>query len=161
MRETYTILLAALVAFAPVFPAVAAQTPAPELPPITVEQSANPELVGHLAKDLNITPAQAQGGAGALLGLAKSKLTADEFSKVGSALPNIDGLLKAAPAVTGGGGVLGNLGGAVGGLASLAGAFKALGLTPEMALKMAPSLLNFVKGKGAAEAAGLLGRILK
>jgi hypothetical protein len=85
-------------------------------------------------------------------------LSADDFSKVAGAVPNIDGLLKAAPAA---GGRLSGLGGAVGGLASLAGAFKTLGLTPDMAVKMAPSLINFVKGRGAGEAAGLLAGILK
>jgi hypothetical protein len=162
MRLVIYALLATVVLLSPALsPRAAAQAPE-AAQALTVEQSANPELVGHLAKELNITPGQAQGGAGALLGLAKNRLKPEEFSKISSGLPGIDGLLKAAPAVSGAGGMLGNLGGgALGGLASLAGAFKSLGLTPEMAVKMAPALINFVKGKGMAEAASLLGGILK
>lgn len=163
MRLVIHALVATAVLLSPALaPQLAAQAPE-AAQALTVEQSANPELVGQLSKELSITPAQAQGGAGALLGLAKNRLKPEEFSKISSGLPGIEGLLKAAPAAaSGAGGVLGNLGGgALGGLASLAGAFKALGLTPEMALKMAPALINFVKGKGMAEAAGLLGNILK
>jgi hypothetical protein len=158
-------ILSAIVLLVPALAPRAAAQVTDAAQSLTVAQSANPELVGHLAKELNITAHQAQGGAGALLGLAKNRLKPEEFSKISDGLPGIEGLLKAAPAVTGGGGgLLGGLGGgggALGGLASLAGSFKSLGLSPEMALKMAPALINFVKGKGLAEAAGLLGGILK
>lgn len=134
-----------------------AKTTAQEL---TAETSASPELVGQLSKELAITPSQAQGGAGALLGLAKTKLKPEDFSQVSSAIPNTDGLLKAAPVAKGGlGSMLGSSG--VGGLASLAGSFKQLGLSPEMAMKMAPVLGKFVESKGSAAAAQLLMGALK
>jgi hypothetical protein len=129
-------------------------------------KSANPELVGLITKEVGVTAAQAEGGAGALLGLAKSRLSADEFGKVSAAIPGTDALLKAAPAAAGaaGGaaGALGSLaGGAGSGLASVAGSFSKLGLTPDAAAKMAPVLLKYVNGKGASKAASLLGRALK
>jgi len=37
----------------------------------------NPELAGLLSKELKITPEQATGGAGALFGLAKSRVSPD------------------------------------------------------------------------------------
>src|SRR5262252_627081 len=61
----------------------------------------NPELVGQLSKELDSTPAQAEGAAGALFGLAKSRLSAGDFSKVAAAVPGMDGLLKAAPPLGG------------------------------------------------------------
>src|SRR5262245_5439327 len=65
--------------------------------PATVEETASPELVGQLVKEVGVTPAQAQSGAGALFGVAKTKLPAADFAKVAGAVPNMDGLLKAAP----------------------------------------------------------------
>jgi hypothetical protein len=139
---------------------VRGQTPAPAMgKDLTVAQSVSPELVGSLSKELNVTPFQAQGGAGALLGLAKTRLKPEEFAKVSSAIPGTDGLLKAAPAVAGGG-MMGGMGGAMG-LASLGNSFKQLGLSPDMAMKMAPALVTFLDGKGAADAARLLGGVLK
>jgi hypothetical protein len=134
---------------------VAAQTPAtPDL-----SKSANPELVGLLAKEAGVTPAQAEGGAGALLGLAKSRLKPEEFAEVSAAVPGTDALLKAAPAMGGAAGAMGLAG--AGGLASLAGSFSKLGLKPETAAKMAPTLIKYVNGKGAAKAASLLTGVFK
>ena len=59
--------------------------------------AASPELVSQLTKGLSISPAQATGGAGALFGLAKSRLSAADFSKVAAAVPGMNNFLKAAP----------------------------------------------------------------
>src|SRR3954452_23633192 len=59
--------------------------------------AANPELIGQLTKALSITPAQASGGAGALFGLAKSRLNAADFGKVAANVPGIEKLIKSAP----------------------------------------------------------------
>jgi hypothetical protein len=131
-----------------------AQAPAPA--PAT---SANPELTAMFTKELGVTPAQAEGGVGALLGLAKTRLKPEEFSQVSSALPGTDALLKAAPAA-GGGGAMGALAGA-GGLASLAGSFSKLGLSADTAMKFAPTLLKYLNGKGSTDAASLLGKAFK
>jgi hypothetical protein len=137
---------------------LSAQAPAtPDL-----SKTANPELIGLLSKEAGVTPAQAEGGAGALLGLAKSRLKPEEFSEVSAAIPGTDALLKAAPALTGGAAAVGLAGASgAGGLASLAGSFSKLGLKPEDAAKMAPTLIKYVNGKGAANAASLLTKVLK
>jgi hypothetical protein len=72
------------------------------------------ELVGSLTKDLGVTPEQARGGAGSLFSLAKGKMPAADFA---SAVPGMDGLLEAAPA----------MGGAVGSLGTMAAAASATG----------------------------------
>lgn len=142
----------------------AAAAPTAASSELTVQDSASPELVGALTKELGVTPSQAQGGAGALLGLAKTRLKADEFTKVSAAIPGTDALLKAAPAAKGmsgiGAGMGSSMGGALG-LASLAGSFKQLNLSPDQAAKMVPVLTNFVQTKGAGEAAKLLGSVLR
>ena len=40
---------------------------------------ASPDLVGELSKEISATPEQAAGAAGALFGIAKSKLKPEEF----------------------------------------------------------------------------------
>ena len=65
---------------------------------VDLSNTANPELIGQLTKTLNITPAQASGGAGALFGLAKGRLSAADFSKVAANVPGMESLIKSAPA---------------------------------------------------------------
>ena len=135
-----------------------------------VKKSANPELIGALTKEMGATVPQASGAAGALLGLAKTKLTPADFTKVSGAIPGIDTLLAAAPAVAGAAGTSGVTGalakatggaGALGGLAAVAPAFEKLGLKPEMAMKAVPILTNYVTKTGGKDVAALLASALK
>jgi len=127
----------------------------------------SPELIGDLTKTLSVTPAQATGGAGALFGLAKTKLSPADFGKIAAVVPGMDGLLKAAPsssknsAVSGLSSLTSSLPGELGGLASVAGSFKKLGLSPQMATKFAPLLVQFVGSKGGSGVASLLQGALK
>jgi hypothetical protein len=129
-------------------------------------------LVGHLTKQLGVTEEQATGGSGSVLSLAKSRLSPDEFSQVAGAVPEMDTLLGAAPAVEGKGGVtdtaasaassmLGSGGGSLGSLASLVGPFQQLGLSPDMIGKFVPSILEYVGGKGGSGVQSLLAGALK
>src|SRR4051812_45978801 len=70
---------------------------------------ASQELIGSLSKEIGATPQQAAGAAGALFGVAQSRLKADEFSQIAAAVPGMDSLLKAAPAAGGAGGAVGAL----------------------------------------------------
>src|SRR5215203_4405431 len=115
-----------------------AQSPATQIKGLT---NPSPELVGMLTKELSITPEQAIGGSGALFGLAKSKLTPEDFTKVADVVPGMDGLLKAAPAPKPkkeSTDMLSSVGsmlpGKAGALASVAGSFKELGRSPEQAI---------------------------
>jgi len=133
----------------------------------SAEGTANPELVGALTKELGVAPQQAEGAAGALFGAAKTKLKPEDWSKVSGAVPGMDGLLKAAPAMPVGAGVAGTSGVAIpgaaglGGLASVAGSFDKLGLKPEMVSKAVPVLTNYVSKSGGAGVAQLLAGALK
>lgn len=134
-----------------------------------IKKSANPDLVGALSKEMGATVPQASGAAGALFGLAKTRLKPEEFAKVAGAVPGMNALLAAAPAVAGtaGSGAAGALakatGGAsaLGGLAAVAPAFEKLGLKPEMAMKAIPVLTNYVTKSGGTEVAALLAGALK
>ena len=143
----------------------AAQTAA--APALTVENSASPELVGSLVSKLGVTPKQAEGGAGALLGLAKGKLKADDYAKVATAIPGTDKLIASAPAADAPktGGALGAAAGAMGtqaaGLAGLAPVFSKLGLKSDMVAKFAPVVVDYAQKKGGDTVGKLLGGVLK
>jgi hypothetical protein len=125
---------------------------------------ASPELVAALSKDTGASPEQAAGAAGALFGVAKSKLAPDQFSQVAKAVPGMDLLLKAAPAAggaTGTAGVASQLGGSAGNLAAAAAAFSKMGLKPELVAKMVPILTSFVTKSGGANVGSLLASVLK
>jgi hypothetical protein len=161
----FLLMLSAAVASAQTNPAPADQPPAAATAE-AADKTASPELVGQLATELGITPRQAEGTAGTLLGVAKGKLKAEEFAKVAAAVPDIDALLKAAPApdsktaaldmVAGSGAA-----GGVGGMAAAASTLSKLGLKPETIAKAAPSLVKIVQGKGGAEVGSLLAAALK
>ena len=55
------------------------------------------ELVNLLTSRLHISPQQAQGGAGAIFGLVKSRVSPAEFTKLEKFVPGMDGFLNAAP----------------------------------------------------------------
>ena len=129
--------------------------------------TASPELVSQLTKQLSVSPAQATGGAGALFNLAKTRLSAGDFSKVAAAVPGMSSFLKAAPSEDSSSasstlsGLGGSLPGGMGTLASTAGAFEKLGLSPAMAGKFVPILTQFVQTKGGTGVASLLSGALK
>ena len=125
---------------------------------------ASPELVGALSKELGATPEQAAGAAGALFGVAKTRLKADEFAQVSNAVPGMGSLLKAAPATGGAVGTAGavsKIAASAGGLAAAASAFSKLGLKPDMVAKAVPILTSFVSKSGGASVGQLLAGALK
>lgn len=124
---------------------------------------ASPELVGALSKEIGGSPEQAAGAAGALFGLAKSRMKADDFSQVSKAVPGMDSLLSAAPAAAAlaGGGALSQVAGSAGGLATAASSFSKLGLKPETVGKAVPVLTSFVTKSGGASVGSLLAGVLK
>jgi hypothetical protein len=153
-------LLIVVIAVSMIALSLRAQTP-------EVQNTANPVLVGAVAKEIGATPTQAEGATGALFGLAKSRLAPADWSKVASAVPGMDTLLSAAPsAAVGTGGSAGlsatqNAMLSEGGLASLAGSFNKLGLKPEMAAKAVPVLTNYVSKMGGADVGKILAGALK
>ncbi len=130
----------------------------------TAAVKASPELVDQLAKEMGSTPEQAAGAAGALFGVAKSRLNPGDFTQVANAVPGMDSLLKAAPAASGAvgtSGALSKMAGSAAGLASAASAFSKLGLKPEMISKAIPVLTSFVSKSGGAGVGSLLAGVLK
>jgi uncharacterized protein VcgC/VcgE DUF2780 len=159
------LILSAGAAAAQENPAPADQPPATTAAPAdaAAEKTASPDLVGQLVKELGITPKQAEGTAGTLFGVAKGSMKAEDFGKVAAAVPDMDALLKAAPAPDGKASAVALLGGAggAGGMAAAASTLSKLGLKPETIAKAAPALVKIVQGKGGAEVGSLLAAALK
>ena len=93
---------------------------------------------------------QAVGGAGALLGLAQSKLPAIDFSKVSKLVANVDEMIKQAtksglPVPS-----------ALKGFSDLASTFSKLGLSAEQSGKLVPATTKFFTEKGGAEVGNML-----
>ena len=129
-------------------------------------------LTGLLMQQLGVTQPQATGGAGAVFGLAKTKMSTEDFGKVAAGVPDMDSLLAAAPATGGAeGGLTGGLAGAAGGLggatgslgslAGLAGSFSSLGMSADMATKFVPVCVQYLQGTAGPETAGLLQAALR
>ncbi|KAA0988186.1 DUF2780 domain-containing protein [Pseudomonas sp. ANT_J12] len=105
---------------------------------------------------LNVTPKQAVGGTGAMLGLAKNQLSSTDYSELAKSVPGIDKLS--------GGGELGALSGLLGSSGKSAGlenalgnvkntndlnsAFSALGMDSSMIGQFAPVILQYLGGQG-------------
>ena len=135
-------------------------------PEATAAAKASPALIAALSKEIGGTPEQAAGAAGALFGVAKTKLKPEEFAQVSKAVPGMSSLLKAAPALgaVGTAGALskvGGLGASAGSLASAASAFSKLGLSPDLVAKAIPILTSFVSKSGGANVGSLLAGALK
>jgi hypothetical protein len=125
-------------------------------------------LISLLTSRLGVTNAQAEGGSGALLGHAKQKLSADDFSKVTDAMPETESLIEAAPKAEKAGGLAEKLGGAssllgggektssLAGMAGLANSFSSLGLSSDMVGKFVPIILEYAKSKGGDSVSSIL-----
>lgn len=120
-------------------------------------------LLNTLGSQLNITPEQAVGGAGAMLGLARNNLSSDDYGQLTKAVPGLD-LLSGANVLgglSGLGELLGNdkgsqsaldkaLGNDVQNRGDLDNAFKALGMDTGMIGQFAPLLLQYLGQQGIA-----------
>jgi hypothetical protein len=121
-------------------------------------------LTDTLVKKLSISKEQAQGGAGALFQLAKSKLDAGQFAELSKAVPEMDSLLSAAPKQSGASSglaqdassALGEANNPYGNLAGLAPAFKVLNLFPDSVDEFVPVVVDYVRTKSGALTANML-----
>lgn len=126
-------------------------------------------LVSLLTQQLGVTENQAQGGAGSIFNFAKEKLSPPDFAQVSNSVPDMNGLLDAAPKKENSmGGMLGGAtsmfggsGSSLEGLASLASSFSQLGLSPDMVNQFVPVILDYVKTNGGETVSNLLAAILQ
>lgn len=116
-------------------------------------------LLGTLAQ-LNVTPEQAIGGTGAMLGLAKNQLSSSDYSRLSQSVPGLDQLSgsNALGSLGALGGLLGQSSGKSAGLDSALGnvkdtndlnnAFGAMGMDSGMIGQFAPLILQYLGQQG-------------
>ncbi|CAH0148252.1 DUF2780 domain-containing protein [Pseudomonas mediterranea] len=119
-------------------------------------------LLNTLGSELKITPEQAIGGAGAMLGLAKNRLSEPQFSELSQSVPGLDQIAgnSAIGGLNGLGGLLGGgsqknalLDGLLGNVKDtndLNNAFSALGMDSGMIGQFAPVILQYLGQQGVA-----------
>lgn len=117
---------------------------------------------------LNINESQANGGLGAVMGVAQ-KFLGQDFSQVSKAIPGVEGLIANAPqAETSGlggmlGGVMSALGQSNSNLAlinTVVGQFKTLGLDANTVTQFLPVVMNFLKSNNNTQAADLIQKVI-
>ncbi|MCY1404467.1 hypothetical protein D3C76_385120 [compost metagenome] len=118
-------------------------------------------LLNTLGTDLKITPEQAIGGTGALLGLAKNQLSATDYAELSKSVPGLDMLsgMNALAGMSGLGALLGKNDSTSTALSSalevkdtddLNTAFSALGMDTGMIGMFAPVILQYLGQQGVA-----------
>ena len=112
----------------------------PSLPaPLT---AAEPLLNALTSAVPGLSQAQAILGAGGLLGTAKAKMPAEQFSQVNSAIPGAEALVGEA--------VKAGLPSNIAGLSSLNSFFSNAGISPAQVSQMVPVIGNMIRSKGSA-----------
>ncbi len=122
-------------------------------------------LLNTLGTQLNVTPQQAVGGTGALLGLAKNKLSGNDYTQLSQSVPGLDQLsgTSALGSLGGLGSMLGKSGSsnsainnALGNVQSMGDvdkAFSALGMDSAMVSQFVPVILQYLGQQGASGSA--------
>ena len=128
--------------------------------PLSAQESG---LVQLLVNKTGVTSEQAEGGAGSIFSTAKQNMEVKDFSKVTTAMPEVEPLMAAAPKTEKSSGILGGassmLGGKTGSLGKIAGlydSFSKLGLSKEMVGKFIPLILDYSESKGGKTISNLL-----
>lgn len=102
-----------------------------------------------LAQQVGVTADQAVGGLGAILSMAKNRVSAEDFSKLTSGLPSTEKYIQAA-------GDMGIKGGDIKDAIQLKDAYKKLGMSEQAVSDFSPAAINFVRSAGGEAAAGVL-----
>jgi Protein of unknown function VcgC/VcgE (DUF2780) len=114
------------------------------------------DIASELASKCGISVDSAQKGLGIVLGLLKSKLPAESFSKITAAVPGAESMMSsvADAGAQGSSSVLGAVKGVVGKLLGGGGAtdalianFGQLGMTPDQLQSFIPKVMEFLQGK--------------
>ena len=112
------------------------------------------DIATELASKCGISPEVAQKGLGIVLGLFKSKLPAETYSKVSAAVPGADNMIAAAADMGehSGGGVIDAVKGTIGKLfggnaGALLGKFEQLGMSPDQIQGFVSKTTEYFKGK--------------
>ncbi|HKQ97976.1 MAG TPA: DUF2780 domain-containing protein [Candidatus Polarisedimenticolia bacterium] len=111
------------------------------------------DLDSLLGKQLGITGDQSKGGIGAILGLAKEKLSSNDYDKIAATVPGANKYVDKAKK-------MGLLNKPVGNKAGLDSIFSKLGIPKDKAAQMVPMVTDLVGKIGGEQAKALLTSVL-
>lgn len=111
------------------------------------------DLDSLLGKQLGLTNDQSKGGIGAILGLAKEKLSSADYDKMVATVPGANGYVDKAKK-------MGLLNKPVGSKAGLDSLFSKLGIPKDKAAQMVPAVTELVGKIGGEQAKALLASVL-
>ena len=119
----------------------------------------NPALVDILVQQLGVSTAQATGGAGSIFSIAQQVMTPSNFGLLSKAVPGMDTMLAAAPAINPS--LMGGAASAMGGsnlvkMAALANSFQNLGMNSGMVSQFIPVVMQYLQDQGGSTAMSLL-----
>ncbi len=109
-----------------------------------VSSQQNSPLVSALTGQLDVSPEQATGGAGALLALATNSLSGEQSGELGNLIPGMSQLQESVPGLLG----------MANNMSAVTDIFSQLGLDASMISQFAPIILQYLTGQGASS--GLL-----
>jgi len=110
-------------------------------------------LISSLTSGLGVSPEQAVGGTGAMLGLAQKQLTPDQFSAVSNAIPGASDITKAAAPLIGGA--------PTNSVSDVQSIFSKLGMSPDTVAKFSPVVTQAVSSVAGPQVGGLLSGLFK
>ncbi|MBB1268533.1 DUF2780 domain-containing protein [Shewanella sp. SR44-3] len=120
-------------------------------------------LINNVMSQLNLNEAQAQGGLGSLMTLAKSQLGSQDFASLSKQITNMDTLLAAAPTLaksSGMSGLLSQVGGDLGsslkGGAMVYDSFEKLGIPKDLIVPMVDIAKTYLQSQEGGATADLL-----
>jgi len=106
------------------------------------------DLVSQIMNTTGVDKTQALGGAGALFGMAKENLNAEDFSSVTNAVPEMSKMLDAVPALGGKTSTFAAAATSLAGMPKVLAAFDKLGISQDKVSLFTPILVNYVEKKG-------------
>lgn len=113
-------------------------------------------LIEDLMKSADVTKEQATGGAGALFEMGKESLAQKDFEEIAAAVPNMQGLLDAVPAVAGSSSLMSSAATTLTGMPKVLAIFDKLGISQDKVALFTPVIVNYVEKKAGPLLGGKL-----
>lgn len=120
------------------------------------KQAATQSIVDLVSSKAGVTADQASGGLGAIFKTAQGSLSKEDFGSIAQAIPEMDGLLAAAPTKQEDGGLVSGLLAGAGKAGELIGLFDQLGLSPEQVSTFTTIIQQYFSSEEKPELSELL-----
>lgn len=108
------------------------------------------DLTSQIMQSTGVDQNQALGGAGALFGMAKESLSADDLNKVVEAVPEIDKMMDAIPNLGGNTSVLSSAATTLVGMPKVTAVFEKLGISKDKIALFTPVIVSYIEKKAGS-----------